>query len=68
MLRNEKDPLLFNKEGMTYNQIKKEETPIIDETGVAWLVGYISQDSDRHPSSGKISATTNDDVSGLLLS
>lgn len=57
-LRESGNPLLFNKEGMTYNQIKKEETPLKDKTGVAWLVGYILQDSNRYPGSGDITAAT----------
>jgi outer membrane lipoprotein SlyB len=37
------NPLLFNKEAMTFNQIKKEETPIKDKSGCAWIVGYYSK-------------------------
>lgn len=36
-------PLLFNSEGNTYNQIKINETQIKDETGCAWLVGYLKK-------------------------
>lgn len=57
-LRDSGNPLLFNKEGMTFNQIKREETPLKDKTGVAWLVGYILQDSNRYPTSGEITAST----------
>ena len=39
------DPLLFNKEGMSFNQIKKEEIPLKDETGCGWVVGYIPKNS-----------------------
>ena len=34
------DPLIFNSEGNTYNQIKTSEKLLKDETGSAWLVGY----------------------------
>lgn len=39
------DPAVFNKEGMTFNQIKQSETLLQDETKSAWVVGYIPQDS-----------------------
>lgn len=40
------DPAIFNKENMTFNQIKKREWPIKDSTSIAWLVGYFATD---HP-------------------
>lgn len=39
------DPMIFNKEDMTFNQIKTSETPLQDETKSAWVVGYIPKDS-----------------------
>lgn len=39
------DPFIFNKENMSVNQIKTSETPLKDETGCAWVVGYIPKDS-----------------------
>ena len=42
---NNDDPMIFNKEDMTFNQIKKSETPLKDETNSAWVVGYIPRDS-----------------------
>lgn len=39
------DPLIFNNEGMSFNQIKTSETPIKDETKCGWVVGYIPSDS-----------------------
>lgn len=39
------DSAIFNKENMTFNQIKTSETPLKDETGCAWVVGYIPKDS-----------------------
>lgn len=38
------NPLLVNPENSSFNQIKQKETPIIDESGSAWLVGYIQKD------------------------
>lgn len=42
---NNSDPMIFNNEDMTFNQIKTSETPLMDETGSAWVVGYIPRDS-----------------------
>ena len=44
-LANTTDPLLYNNENMTYNQIKQSETPLKDSTGCGWVVGYIPQDA-----------------------
>lgn len=43
------DPMILNPEGMTYNQIKKDEILLKDETGMPWIVGYIVQDGKRYP-------------------
>lgn len=42
---NANDPMIFNSEDMTFNQIKTSETELKDETGCAWVVGYIPRDS-----------------------
>lgn len=36
--------LVFNNEGMTFNQIKTDETLLTDKTGIPWLVGYIDKE------------------------
>ena len=41
---NAGNPLIFNSENMTYNQIKVKETQIKDITGIPWIVGYIDRD------------------------
>lgn len=41
---NYNDPMIFNSENMTFNQIKKSETPLKDETGCPWIVGYIARE------------------------
>lgn len=41
--------LLYNRESMTYNQIKQREIPLVDETGCGWIVGYVSQDAQNYP-------------------
>lgn len=40
-INDKTNSLLFNGEGMTYNQIKKHEYPLKDGTGCGWLVGYV---------------------------
>ena len=37
---NYENPLIFNNEDMTVNQIKTNETLLRDKSGCAWLVGY----------------------------
>lgn len=37
------DPMIFNSENMTYNQIKKSETLLKDGTECAWIVGYMAR-------------------------
>lgn len=39
------DDLIFNKEGLTVNQIKTKEDLLQDETKCAWLVGYVTRQS-----------------------
>lgn len=37
------DPMIFNSEGMAFNQIKDEEEILLkDATGTAWIVGYVA--------------------------
>ena len=37
------DPAIYNKEQMTYNQIKKSEMLLKDVSKIPWIVGYISR-------------------------
>lgn len=39
------DPLLYNSESMSLNQIKQFEMPLKDETKSGWVVGYIPSDA-----------------------
>ena len=34
------DPLIFNDEGIRFNQIKQSQTPLMDATRCGWIVGY----------------------------
>lgn len=40
---NAEDPLLFNSEDVSFNQIKTLEYPLKDETLSAWVVGYYAK-------------------------
>lgn len=40
-----RDPAIYNSEDMTFNQIKRGETLLWDETKCPWIVGYIPRDS-----------------------
>ena len=40
MISNENSPLLFNSEGFSFNQIKKNETLLKDKTQMPWYVLY----------------------------
>lgn len=39
------NPLIFNNEGMTFNQIKQKEILIKDETKSGWIVGYYAKNT-----------------------
>ena len=39
------DPAIYNKENISFNQIKTSETPLKDETGTPWIVGYLPKDT-----------------------
>ena len=53
------DSAIFNKENMTFNQIKTRETVLKDDSKTAWIVGYIAQD---HPALSNKSFTLNPEV------
>ena len=41
---NSNDPAIFNKENMSFNQIKTSETLLKDRSGCPWIVGYYAKD------------------------
>lgn len=47
--------LIFNKESMTFNQIKKSEILLKDKTKSAWIVGYLARGTSQ-PEEYEISA------------
>ena len=44
IINDPNDVLLFNSEGMSFNQQKQGETILRDNTNAAWLVGYVKKD------------------------
>lgn len=62
------DPFIFNKEGGGYNQIKKSETLLKDESKTKWLVAFISKKREQDfaftsniPVTPQITATSQSD-------
>lgn len=51
------NPLIFNQEDMTFNQIRKQPRLLYDTTRCPWIVGYIPADSDLQNKT--VSATYN---------
>ena len=39
----EDDPFIVNSEGMSFNQIKKDETRLLDKSKSSWIVGYMAK-------------------------
>ena len=56
-------PLIFNKENIGVNQIKKHEELIQDESGCAWIVGYV----DRKYEGGKVELTSPEVVPDITV-
>lgn len=40
------NPLIYNQEPITTNQIKTSETPLMDESKMAWIVGFVNRDAE----------------------
>lgn len=53
-------PLLFNKEGMTFNQIKRQEIQIPDETGTQWIVGYVARNAQLTDAAKKLNGAVSE--------
>lgn len=46
------DMMIFNKENIDFNQIKKSETLLKDKTGCSWIVGYMTEPGQDEAVSG----------------
>lgn len=42
---DDESPLIYNQEPITVNQIKTKETPLIDESKMAWIVGFVDREA-----------------------
>ena len=49
-------PLLWNKEDMTFNQIKKDEILLKDGSGCPWIVGYYAKNTSNEFLKGTVDA------------
>ena len=63
-VNDSENPLLYNSENNSFNQIKKSEKLIKDETGVAWVVGYIPRDA--FPEGATIRGTSYADITANI--
>ena len=62
---NADDPLLFNEEDMSFNQIKTSETLLKDKSGCAWLVGYY--DKSKADIAGSVDYNNNVDIPYITI-
>lgn len=63
---NDTDSAIFNKEDMTFNQIKKDEVLLKDTTNVPWLVGYYTKTNEAlSVAVPEISRTADTTVNGI---
>lgn len=60
-------PFVFNKEACTFNQIKKEEYLLKDNTNSAWLVGYYSKKADPTALKGTVYLNAPTDVNAIAI-
>lgn len=56
---NQDDPMIYNSEDMSFNQIKTSETLLKDKSEVSWIVGYYAKDY-VDPDDENISLTVSD--------
>ena len=60
MVEND-NPLILNDEGMSFNEIKTEETLLKDNTKSAWVVGYLAKDEIRKTTEYQVEEQALDD-------
>ena len=61
------NPLIFNNEDMTVNQIKTEEVLLDDRTRCPWLVAYIAKDAPAEKLSGTARVGNNLNAAAISL-
>ena len=55
--------LIFNSEGIPFNQIKKGETPLIDDSRMAWICGFVDRETQAKTISINASVVADYDMS-----
>lgn len=63
MINNIKNPLLFNPEGFSFNQVKESETPLKDKCGIPWYVLYFND-----PQAKQITIQGKDPIADVVIS
>ena len=63
----EDNPLIFNSENMTYNQIRTSQRLLSDKSGCPWIVGYISHNAILEPTAIEVSTIPTSATAGNLL-
>lgn len=54
---DKEDSAIYNKEDMTFNQIKDNEYLLMDETQTPWIVGYVAKDKSQNGAVSDVSFT-----------
>ena len=65
---NNDDPMIFNSENMSFNQIKTDETPLKDGTGIPWIVGYYAKTTGTNDEYTQLSGTVGEIANPDLIS
>ena len=61
------DYLIFNNENMSFNQIKKKETLLKDNSQCPWIVGYYSKKTESSFLSGTVNYNDPNDAGFILI-
>lgn len=59
---NKEDSAIYNKEDMTFNQIKDNEYLLMDETQTPWIVGYVAKDKSQNGAISDVKFTDSYDI------
>lgn len=59
------DSAIFNKENMTFNQVKVDEKEIKDKAGIPWLVGYYAKGKELTASVSSLQYAADYTVAGI---
>ena len=54
---DKEDSAIYNKEDMTFNQIKDNEYLLMDETQTPWIVGYVAKDKSQNGTVSNVTFT-----------